>query len=85
MNYDEAVFAWAEGRLGLPKGSVTRVDFGTQDEGYCETCSYTVGGAEVAYSTDKDRKGRPKTRYDFISLGGESFGQILADILEAGK
>lgn len=88
MNYDEAVFSWAEGRLNLPKGSVTRVDFGSQDEGFCETCSYTVSGADVAYTTKNNRKNAKNpttTAYKFINLGGESFGQILADILEAGK
>lgn len=88
MNYDEAVFAWAEGRIGLPKGSVTRVDFGTQDEGFCDTCSYTVGGAEVAYTTANKRKNAKTpttTSYSFINLYGESFGTVLQEILEAGK
>lgn len=84
MSYDEAVFAWAEKRAHLPKGSVTRVDFGTQDEGYCETCSYTVGGAEVAYTaknTRKNAKTATTTKYDFINLSGESFAEVLAEIL----
>lgn len=88
MSYDGAVFAWAESRLNLPKGSVIRVDFGTQDEGYCETCSYTVGGADVAYTSKNTRKGAKNpltTKYDFINLGGESFAEILHEILEAGK
>lgn len=85
MNYDEAVFAWAEGRLALPKGSVTKVKFGTEEEGYCDTCAYTVGGVDVHYNVpNKKNKNGISTKYGFIDLHGDSFTDVLAQIIEAG-
>lgn len=81
MNAEEAIFAWAERRLGFPMGSVRSVDFGTEQEGYCQTCEYTIGGVEVSWENPKSRK-KNKIEYDFISLSSESFSSILEEILE---
>lgn len=80
MNAEAAAFAWAEKRLSLPRGSVTRIDFGQQQEGYCSTCEYTVTGVEVQYRAKNN-----KVKYEFINLSYDSFTSVLEEILEVGK
>lgn len=80
MDADKAIKIWAGKRLGINPDFITSVEFGTEDEGSCETCSYTVGGVVVIW---KDKKNRPK--YDFINLGYESFADVLNEILEVSK
>lgn len=80
MNADKAINKWAGKKLGIDPSLITSVSFGTNDEGYCETCSYTVGGVEVTY---KPKKGGTKS--EFINLGYESFADVLSEILEGSK
>ena len=85
MNAEEAIKNWAASRLNIKADSIRNVDFGTQEEGYCNTCSYTVGGVEVSYLTGKKTRGKKpvdEVKYSFISLGGESFTDVLKEILD---
>lgn len=80
MNAEKASFAWAEHRLSLPSGSVTNLDFGQKQGGYCSTCEYTMTGVEVSY---RSKKGG--IAHEFIDLSYESFAGVLQEIIEAGK
>lgn len=80
MNADKAINKWAGKRLGIHPDTITKVNFGTYDEGFCETCSYTIAGVEVSYKTKKGG-----TKSEFINLGYESFADVLNEILEGSK
>lgn len=83
MNYDEAVKKWAGKRLDINPSLITRVDFGMDTRGYCETCSYDVVGVEVSYNIPNTKnKSGVSSKHGFIDLGYETFAGVLQEILE---
>lgn len=83
MDYEKAVRKWAANRLGLNPDTIKSVDFGMDQKGYCETCSYDVVGVEVVHTIpNKKTKSGVSLNYEFIDLGYESFASVLQEILE---
>lgn len=79
MDAELAIKKWAGKKIGVKPENITRVDFGTRQEGYCSTCEYTVSGVEVTYKKGNSNSGR-----DFISLDFTSFTDVLAEVLAEG-
>lgn len=80
--HKEKVFAWAEQRLDLPTGTVTNVDFGTDEDGQFCCSGWASSGVYVTHSVPlTGRQKKPRFEDSFICLDGQPLSNVIEEIL----